>query len=794
MTITDDLKARRLYYDGASGTYLQGKGIAGGKYPELLNLRRPDVLYAMHRGYFEAGANIALAHTFGANRFKLAGTGHSVEEVVTAGVKTAKRAAAEGAHRYVSLDIGPLGRLLEPVGDLDFEEAVALFAEVVRAGVAAGCDLITAETMSDLAEIKACMLAVKENSDLPLFVTAAFQEDGRMLTGADIDAFCATVTALGADAIGFNCSFGPEQMQPLLARLLEISTIPVIANPNAGLPEVRGEKTVYNVDADAFSTYMATFARMGVAVMGGCCGTDPHYIRALVEKTRRLPLIPSAGRPRPVASSYLHAVRFDGSPRLIGERINPTGKPALKRALQSGETDRILREAIRQEEAGADLLDVNVGFAGAEEKTLLPAVVRAIQSVSDLPLSIDTADPSAMEAACRAYIGRPLLNSVSGKAASMEQILPVAKRYGGLCIALLLDDDGIPESAAGRLAVADRILAEGKKYGLTKADFLFDPLTLTVAENPDAVRVLTETLLGLEERGLYSVAGISNVSFGLPRREGLNAALLAISLSAGLSAAIVDVTAPAIRRAYQSALALLGYDRDFSHYLVAYAEGDAVDSTAPAPTYDLAYAIKKGMVDMAAQIARQEIEKRDPMSIIDEDLVPALDAMGRDFEAKTLFLPQLLRSADAAAAAFAVVKAHLPQRAEGEGRGKIILATVQGDIHDIGKNIVKALLENYNFRVIDLGKDVPPRAVLEAVRAHCAHLVGLSALMTTTVGFMEETIRLLRAEAPEVTVMVGGAVLNADYGKEIAADFYGKDAMATVRFAEAYFDHKEVSP
>ena len=788
MTLLQDLKTKRLYYDGSCGTYLQNKGLEAGDIPELLNLRSPDLIVEMHRAYLKAGADIILTNTFGANRLKFKDENISVNEVVTAAVDNAKRAVALEGHGYVSLDIGPLGKILAPVGDLAFEEAYDYFKEIVIAGRDAGCDLITIETMSDTYEIKAAMLAAKEHADLPLFVTGAFQEDGRMLTGSSIDAFAELVTSLGADAMGMNCSFGPAETLPLMKELSEIATIPLIANPNAGLPVVRDGETFYDIDDDAYAEYMVAFAEIGVQIIGGCCGTFPSYIEKTVERTKDMPMASPRGRLRTAPSSYTHIVDIGEKPYMIGERLNPTGKKYLQQALKDHHTSAVLAIALEEEEDGAHILDVNVGVPGLDEAEVLPNLIRELQGVTSLPLQIDTTNVDAMETAARIYNARPPLNSVSGKKDVMDAIFPIAKKYGALCVALLLDDDGIPKTVDKRMEIVDAILKEGARYGLSKEHFLFDPLAMTISSQKNGATVVLETLRRLKERGLHSTLGVSNISFGLPNRDAINGHFYAMCLAAGLSAGIVNPSSAAMQRAYKSSMALLEHDPDFNDFIQAFAEEEA-EIKAAEGEHDLSYAIEKGLAKEAKDLADGLLAHREPIDIINDFLVPSLDKVGREFEAKTLFLPQLLRAADAAAAAFTVIRKRMDEKGTAaENKGRIIVATVKGDIHDIGKNIVKALLENYGFDIIDLGKDVRPDTVAEKVIEYDVKLVGLSALMTTTVPFMEATIRLIHEKSPDTKIMVGGAVLTKEYADEIEADRYCKDAMASVRYAEELFN------
>ena len=796
MNIKEYIQQHTLYLDGGMGTLLQARGLRAGEHPEMWNLTHSDDITAIHRAYFEAGTNVVNANTFGANTLKFDQT--ALEDIIRAALDNA-RAARESAHgdhpKWVALDIGPTGKLLKPYGDLDFEDAVAVFAETVRLGVKHGAELIFIETMNDSYETKAALLAAKENSDLPVVVSCAYGADGKLMTGASPAAMVAMLEGLGADAIGVNCSLGPRALMGVVEEYLKWASVPVLFKPNAGLPRAVDGKTVYDVAPDEFAADVAAMVARGVRGVGGCCGTTPDYIAALVNATRDIDPVPLTQKNISCVSSYTHAVTLD-SPVLIGERINPTGKKRFKQALVEGDMDYILKEGLDQQERGVHILDVNVGLPEIDEREMLVRSVAELQAIIDLPLQIDTADPVVMEAALRRYNGKPMINSVNGKQESMDAVLPLAQKYGGLVVALTLDEQGIPATAEGRVAIARRILAEAEQYGLSKKDIVFDPLALTVSADQNAGR---ETLRAVrmirEELGAHTSLGVSNVSFGLPERDAVNSTFFALALHAGLSAAIMNPYSEAMMKAWYAYRALVGMDENCASY-IAYASTLPKAAAATVPTVsakgagevatgtsELQHAIIKGLRDRASQLTEGCLADRAPLDIVQQDIIPALDAVGVGFEKQTVYLPQLLMSAEAAGAAFEVIKAHMPAD-HAPDRFAVVLATVKGDIHDIGKNIVKLLLGNYGFDVTDLGRDVPPEMIVEAaVRLH-APLVGLSALMTTTVPAMEETIRALRQGAPWCRVVVGGAVLTQEYADSIGADHYAPDAMSTVRYAE----------
>lgn len=792
MGIRELLGREILYYDGAMGTRLQEAGMKPGELPEVWNLIHGEVVAEIHASYVRAGADILKSNTFGANALKLKGTGYSVEEVVLAAFRNARAAWASvtgvpAGRQFVSLNLGPTGKLLAPYGDLPFEDAVALYAETVRAGVKAGADLILIETMSDTYEAKAALLAAKENSDLPVFVTFTFDKDGNLLNGATVETAVLLAEALGAEAVGFNCGLGPDLVAELVPRARAVTDLPLIANPNAGLPVEKGGQTVYSIGPEEFAGHMLSIYRGGGCVLGGCCGTTPDFIRALREKTRGLVPLPSAADPRTAVTGYGRPVFFGEKPVMIGERINPTGKPLLKEALRNGDLDYLCRLGLEQLDRGAQILDVNVGLPGLDEVKTLGNAVSALQAVTAVPLEIDTADAGAMERALRFYNGRPLLNSVNGKQESMEAVFPLAKKYGAAVVGLCLDENGIPASAEGRLAIAGKILREASRYGLTGRDILIDPLVLTVSTDSKNPAVNFQVLRALKEQGIHTVMGVSNVSFGLPNREAVNSTFFAMALAAGLSAAIMNPQSARMMETWHAFCALNGLDDGCKEYVALYADAGKEKSGPPLSEYTLYDAIVKGLVEQSGSAVRQLLsEQKEPLGIINEFIIPALNTVGDGFGKKTLFLPQLLMAADAARAAFDVLKTAMGTRPDdgGEADNTIVLAVVKGDIHDIGKNIVKVLWENYGYHVVDLGKDVDPEDIVTAVDTYQAKLVGLTALMTTTVSSMEEAIAALRRKT-DVNILVGGAVMTPDYAAEIGADGYAPDAVAAVDYANA---------
>lgn len=783
MKLRQQLGRQILYFDGGSGTMLQKMGLAPGEAPEMWNLSHGECIRALHAQYLAAGADFITTNTFGANALKF----DNVEEMILAALSHAK--AARDAHggdktRYIAFDMGPLGRLLRPLGDLDFEEAVALFACNVRAAVQGGADVILVETMNDLYEAKAAVLAARENSTLPVFLTTVFDESARLMTGASPEAVVAMAEGLGVDAVGVNCSLGPAQMlQSVVPRLVACAHVPVIVNPNAGLPHAGSDGAVFDVDAESFSDEMVRIAACGATILGGCCGTTPEYIEKTVRKTASMHPCAPRNAHVPVVCSYTHAVTIGRDGALIGERINPTGKPKLKNALRSGDLSYILAEAVRQQARGAHILDVNAGLPDIDESQVLPQVVCAVQGVCDLPLQIDTSNPEALARAMRCYNGKPLVNSVNARPESMQAVFPLVKRYGGVVVALTLDENGIPDTPQGRLDIARRIVLEAQRYGIGACDIVVDPLAMAVSADEKSARCTLESIALIRgELGVATILGVSNISFGLPQRPTVNAAFFAMALSQGLDCAILNPDSDQMLGTYYAVRMLQGMDEKCGAYVrfASAQQADKVQETAA--QMSLKDAIVNGMSDAAAQQARTLLQSEAPLALIDTHIVPALDEVGRGFEEKRVFLPQLLMSAEAANAAFEVVRGAF---SKGSGaRGKVVIATVRGDIHDIGKNIVRVLLQNYGFEVIDLGRDVPAQTIVEAVEKSGARLVGLSALMTTTVPAMQETIALLHERDAGVRIVVGGAVLTQAYADSIGADYYAADAMQTVRYAQ----------
>lgn len=798
MTFSEFLKDNIVYLDGGMGTLLQAKGLKPGDAPERWNISHPDVICGIHRDYFDAGSNIVCTNTFGANTLKY--SKDELEKIIKAAVKNAADARAQSSsagEKFIALDIGPSGKLLKPLGDLDFEDAVGVFAETVRIGTSCGVDLILIETMNDSYETKAALLAAKENSDIPVIVCNAYGEDGKLMTGASPAAMAAMLEGMGAAALGANCSLGPRQLRGVAIELLQNASVPVILKPNAGLPRSVDGKTVFDVTAEDFSDEVCELVKKGVRVVGGCCGTTPAYIKALTDKTRGMTPVPVRDKNLTVVSSYTHAVKLGKAPILIGERINPTGKKRFKQALLENDMDHILAEGVKQQEKGVHILDVNVGLPGIDELDVLKNAVCELQAVIDLPLQIDTSDIRAMEAALRRYNGKAMINSVNGKEESMEAVFPLVKKYGGVVVALTLDENGIPATADGRVEIAEKILRRAAAYGIGKNDIVFDTLTMTVSADNTAALTTLEALRRIKNGlGCHTSLGVSNVSFGLPCRDAVNSVFFAMALENGLSAAIMNPYSADMMKTYYTYNALSGLDENCAAYIGASdsfaavpSPGTAAPAAAARTTEDfsseLQRSVVKGLRDRAADITRELLVSIPPLDIVNNEIIPALNIAGTGFENKTVYLPQLLMSAEAAKSAFEVIKTHMSGSGKTAGKGVFVIATVHGDIHDIGKNIVKLLLENYGFDVVDLGKDVPPETVAEAVVRLHAPLAGLSALMTTTVPAMEETIKLLREKAPWCRTVVGGAVLTQEYADKIGADKYAKDAMETVRYAES---------
>ena len=799
MDIRQEMRQRRLFFDGGTGSLLQAHGLKAGELPEVWNITHPKICTKLHLDYLNAGADIIKTNTFGANALKFPGTdAYSVDEIVTAALANAKQAVKEAGHGYIALDLGPTGKLLAPLGDLEFEQAVTLYQEVIRVGRREGADLILIETMSDGYELKAAVLAAKEAGEgLPVFATVVFDTKGKLLTGGNVASTVALLEGLRVDALGVNCGLGPVQMKEIVGEMLAVSSTPVIVNPNAGLPRSENGVTLYDINADEFAAEMEEIAKMGAVILGGCCGTTPEHIQKTKNRCEAVPLVLPEKKHRTVISSYCQAVEISGRTVIIGERINPTGKSKFKQALRDHDLEYILKEGVTQQDSGAHVLDVNVGLPEIDEPAMMEEVVRELQSVIDLPLQIDTSNAAAMERALRIYNGKPLINSVNGKQEVMDEVFPLAAKYGGAIVALCLDEAGIPDTAKGRIAVARKIIAEAAKYGIGTEDLIFDGLCMTVSSDSKGALTTLETLRRIrDELGCKSVLGVSNISFGLPQREIVNSAFFTMAMQSGLSAAIINPNSEAMMRAYYSFNALMDRDPQCGDYIAIYGGAPAVSlgktltknsgGSASGAGLSLGATIEKGLKEDARRAVEEALKTQDSLEVINSEMIPALDRVGKGFEAGTVFLPQLLMSAEAAKAAFEVIK----DRMAGSGqvqqkKGKIILATVKGDIHDIGKNIVKVLLENYSYEVIDLGRDVAPELVVETAIAQNVPLVGLSALMTTTVPSMEETIRQLREKAPAVKVMVGGAVLTQEYADTIGADAYCRDAMASVNYAES---------
>ncbi len=806
MGILDDIRSRKVFFDGGMGSLLQAKGLTAGELPETWNILHSDVVTGIHYDYLTAGCDILTTNTFGANSLKYASEGEfSLENIINAAVDNAKTAVDMAGKGYVALDLGPTGKLLKPFGDLSFEDAYDLYSEVVKIGVKAGVDLILVETMSDGYEAKAAVLAAKENCDLPVFAMMTYDSKGKLLTGGNAETSVALLEGLGVDALGVNCSLGPKQLKGIVSDIVRFSSTPVIVNPNAGLPRSENGNTVYDIDADEFAASMVEIADLGANILGGCCGTTPEHLRKTVELCADIEQVLPEKKNRTVITSYAQAVVIDKDPVIIGERINPTGKKKFKQALIDHDLEYILQEGVKQQEAGAHVLDVNVGLPEIDEPSMMEEVVRELQAIVDIPLQIDTSDIEAMERAMRICNGKPLINSVNGKEESMRLIFPLVKKYGGVVVALTLDEDGIPDSADRRIEIARKIYDTAAEYGIGKEDILVDCLCLTVSADSKGALTTLETVRRVrDELGGKTILGISNISFGLPKREIINASFFTMAMQNGLNAAIINPLSEAMMRSYYSFRALSDLDPQCGDYIEACNTGligtlsnnapvssaapashSAISDTGAGTGMSLKDSIIHGLKERAQAAATEELMSRDPLDVINEDMVPALDIVGKGFEDGTIFLPQLLMSAEAAKAAFDAVKDKMESSGRTqEKKGTIVLATVKGDIHDIGKNIVKVLLENYSFDIIDLGKDVPPEKILQVVIEDNIRLVGLSALMTTTVPSMEETIKLLHRDAPWAKIMVGGAVLTEDYARSIGADRYCRDAMASVEYAE----------
>ncbi len=795
MNIREYIKSNTLYLDGAMGTMLQKAGIMPGEQPERWNISHRDEIIKIHKAYYDAGSNVVNTNTFGANLLHY--EEDELRSIIKAAIENAMSAREMSLNpnpKFIALDIGPLGRLLKPYGDLEFNRAVEIFSKTVRIGAAYGVDLIYIETMNDSYETKAALLAAKENSDLPVFVSNAYSEDGKLITGASPEAMVCMLEGMGADAIGVNCSFGPKELSDVIDKILSVTSTPVIFKPNAGLPKNINGKTVYDVTKEEFSEEIASKMKLGVSIVGGCCGTSPEHIKTLYDITKNLTPPQITEKNLTVVSSYTHAVEFDDKPILIGERINPTGKKRFKQALIENDIDYILNEGIRQKEAGVHILDVNVGLPDIDEKAMLEKAVCELQSIINLPLQIDTSDVTAMERALRQYNGKALVNSVNGKQETMDKVFPLIKKYGGVLIALTLDEKGIPDTKNGRIKIAKKILKEAEKYGIRKNDIIFDPLAMTISADKQAAKVTLDTVEEIKHKmGVHTSLGVSNVSFGLPKREFINSTFFSMALTKGLSAAIMNPFSVDMMKVYHAYTALSAMDDNCAEYIDFANSVETSEAVISAKNSNndindvsgLQDAIIKGLKEQAGKITSELLKTVKPLDIISTEVIPALDIVGKGFEEKKVYLPQLLMSAEASKAAFETVKEYMSgDKTSMEVKCPVVIATVKGDIHDIGKNILKLLLENYGFDVYDLGKDVAPQEILDKVIECSAPIVGLSALMTTTIPAMEETIKLLREKASKCKIMVGGAVLNQDYSDKIGADKYAKDAMEGVRYAE----------
>lgn len=787
MDIKKLIENQVIVVDGAMGTMLQTKGLKTGEIPETLNITAPEIVQEIHQGYLRAGANILTTNTFGANHLKLQNSGFTVEEIIEAAINNCKK-AVQNHQGLIALDIGPLGELLEPMGTLTFEQAYDLFKQQVLQGVKSGVDLVIIETMTDLYEAKAAVLAVKENSELPVFCTMSFEENMRTFTGCSVEAMVMVLQGLGVDALGVNCSLGPKELEPLIDKVLEISKVPVIVQANAGLPKVENGKTYFDLSPAEFSDYAYKFAQKNVAIIGGCCGTTYDHIKALAQKTKNITLQRRTPKVVSQVCTPTKTVTIDGV-RIIGERINPTGKKNFKIALQSGNIDYVLQEAVQQMQAGADILDVNVGLPEINESEIMGQVISEIQAILDIPLQIDSNDPVVIEKGLRVYNGKAIVNSVTGEDHILDTILPIVKKYGAAVIGLTLDEQGIPTQAEARFKIAEKIVERALAHGIAKEDIYIDCLTLTAAAQQDAVMETIKAIqLVKENLQVKTTLGVSNISFGLPKRDIINRTFLASSLTAGLDLPIINPLDQDMMDTIKAFRVLSSEDLGAKTYLEQFTKRKNIITVEQQVKYELHDVIIQGNKELAEPITKQLIAKKDPLAIINQDIIPALDIVGQQYEEGEIFLPQLIQAAETVKTAFKTIQAKIgPENDLQLAKGKIVLATVKGDVHDIGKNIVKVLLESYGFQVIDLGKDVASETIVEAVIKHQVKLVGLSALMTTTVNSMETTIRAIKSVAPDCKVMVGGAVLNPDYAAMINADFYGKDAKAAIAIAQKIY-------
>ena len=775
-----------LLFDGAMGTMLQRYGIKAGELHESYNLLHPEIIEKIHKSYIEAGSDIITTNTFGANALKLKNYKYTVDEIVTQGVKIAKKAAGD---KYVALDIGPIGQLMQPYGTLSFQKAYELFAEQVIAGAKAGADMILIETMLDLYEAKIAILAAKENSSLPIICTMTFQDDGRTLTGTDAFTMVNVLQGLNVDALGINCSLGPNEIMPILDDILKYSRIPVIVQPNAGLPEIIDGKTVFSVGPDEFALNCKIMVQNGVSMIGGCCGTNPEFIHCIKNTICGIKKFTRTVNNITAVSSYSKTVVIGDEVKTIGERINPTGKKKLKQGLIINDLSEILLEGISQRDAGCDIIDVNVGLPEINEKEVMIKVIKGLQEVIDLPLQIDSSRPEVLEAAVRIYNGKAIINSVNGKKSSMDTIFPIVKKYGACIIGLTIDESGIPIKAEDRLVIAQKIIKAAYEYGIPKEDIIIDCLALTASAEQEEVKETIKAIRLIKEKlGVKTTIGISNVSFGLPNRELLNSVFLSAALCQGLDLPILDPLSPKIQDTINSFNVLWNYDKQSTKYINTYSSSVHKSTVKESSSMDITNIIISGMKDLAAFKTQELLMEMDSMEIINKFLIPALDDVGKKYERGEFFLPQLIQSAETAKKAFEVIKSSMQSLGEKKiSKGKILLATVHGDIHDIGKNIVKILLENYCFEVIDLGKDVPTDEIVKIAKQENIKLIGLSALMTTTVKNMEDTIKSIRENNINCSIMVGGAVLTKSYAKMIGADFYASDASEGVKIALEFF-------
>lgn len=800
MNIREILGKRILFFDGGMGTMLQKNGLQGGEIPELLNITNKQLIYNIHEEYLKAGADIITTNTFGANPLKSDEIGGSLDVIIAAATGTARKAAnaysTQEKPRFVAFDMGPTGKLLEPLGDLSFDDCYESFKKAAVLAEQCGADLVIIETMSDTLEAKAAALAVKENTSLPIFLTMTFDESYKSLTGGDVTVMSAMFEALGVDCVGINCGLGPKQIAEMMTELAGVSSIPIMAQPNAGLPQIVGGKTVYDVDPQTFGQECEKIAAVGASAIGGCCGTTPEHIKAMIEIcSKYTPIVEE--KDFTIVTSYSKAVFLDDRPVIIGERINPTGKKKFQQALREQNIDYILNEAFSQQAAGAHILDVNVGLPEINECETMEKAVKAISAAVNLPLQIDSSDPETVERALRIYNGKPMINSVNGKKEIMDEIFPIVQKYGGVLVGLCLNEDGIPATAEERVKIAENIANEAAKYGIKRKNLVMDALTLTIsAQQTESAETIKALKMIKENLGIKTVLGVSNISFGLPRREIVNGTFFALALYNGLDACIINPCADSMMNAYRAYRALACIDESCKDYVEAYAGTKAQTSVIRADavkeeeknTNALFNMIVRGLKDQSYNETIEQLKTTDPMDIINNILIPALDAVGKEFEAGTMFLPQLMMSAETVKQSFSAIKKHIEASGtQQESKGKIVIATVKGDIHDIGKNIVKVLLENYGYDVYDLGKDVPPEVVVKTLKENDIHLCGLSALMTTTVVSMEDTIKAIRAEGLDVKVFVGGAVLTQEYADMIGADRYCKDALASVNFANEFF-------